>query len=114
MICKKYGNQFSKQYIGEDIINEHDPENSLSLVLMNTHYSFNYPRPMIPGVIEVGGIGIGKLKRLPQVSELCNYNENHFKQVANKNKSIYTFKYLRTVSLWHLTKFIIKNIHASN
>lgn len=39
-----------------------------SLFLMNTHYSVNLPRAMVPNVVEVGGIHIGKRKALPKVS----------------------------------------------
>jgi glucuronosyltransferase len=39
-----------------------------SLLLVNTHFSLNLPKPQVPAVIEVGGIHLDKLKQLPQVS----------------------------------------------
>lgn len=38
-----------------------------SLFMSNTHYSINLPRPLVPNVIEIGGIHIGQTKALPQV-----------------------------------------------
>lgn len=38
-----------------------------SLVLVNSHYSLNLPRPLVPNVIEVGGLHIGKCGQLPVV-----------------------------------------------
>jgi glucuronosyltransferase len=39
-----------------------------SLLLVNTHFSLNLPKPQVPAVIEVGRIHLDKLKQLPQVS----------------------------------------------
>ncbi|EFA02977.2 UDP-glycosyltransferase UGT5 isoform X3 [Tribolium castaneum] len=37
-----------------------------SLLLVNTHFSLNLPRPLVPAVIEVGGIHIDKPKKIPE------------------------------------------------
>lgn len=39
-----------------------------SLLLLNAHYTLNIPVPLVPNVIEIGGIHVGKNKSLPQVS----------------------------------------------
>lgn len=39
-----------------------------SLLLVNTHFSLSLPRPLVPNVIEVGGIHIQNVKLLPNVS----------------------------------------------
>lgn len=39
-----------------------------SLILVNTHYTVNLPRPLVPNVVEVGGIHLGQSNLLPQVS----------------------------------------------
>lgn len=39
-----------------------------SLMLVNTHFSVNLPRALVPAVVEVGGLHIGKVKLLPRVS----------------------------------------------
>lgn len=41
-----------------------------SLFLLNTHYTVNLPRVMLPNVIEVGGIHIGKSKALQKVRHI--------------------------------------------
>lgn len=38
-----------------------------SLYLSNTHYTVNLPRAMLPNVIEVGGVHVGKAKPVPKV-----------------------------------------------
>lgn len=43
-----------------------------SLFLVNTHYTVNLPRPLVPNVVEVGGINIGQSKSLPKVSQIIN------------------------------------------
>lgn len=43
---------------------------STSLILVNTHFSLNLPRPLVPNVIEVGGIHIRNLQPLTKVSGL--------------------------------------------
>jgi len=41
-----------------------------SLMLINQYYALTGPRPYAPNVVEVGGLQVGPLKPLPQVS-LC-------------------------------------------
>lgn len=47
--------------LDQDIYNE-------SLLLLSTHFTLNLPRPLVPNVVEVGGIHVEKPKSLPQVS----------------------------------------------
>lgn len=60
----------------ERIVSESFGENTLplsrisqnmSLMLVNTHFTNNFPKPLVPNIIEVGGIHIGKKKPLPKV-----------------------------------------------
>lgn len=41
-----------------------------SLILVNTHFSLNLPRPLVPNVVEVGGIHVRNLRPLTKVSDL--------------------------------------------
>ncbi|KAK5643191.1 hypothetical protein RI129_007036 [Pyrocoelia pectoralis] len=41
---------------------------NISLMLVNNHFSFTFPRPLPPNYIEVGGIHVGKLNEPPMVS----------------------------------------------
>lgn len=61
---------YSRKYVGEGI--PKDFMRNASLVLTNVHYSLNRPKPLTPGVIEVGGIHIGKGGKLPKVSLFGN------------------------------------------
>ena len=42
-----------------------------SMLFLNSHYSVNGGRPMVPNVIEIGGLNIKPAKELPQVS--CDF-----------------------------------------
>jgi glucuronosyltransferase len=42
-------------------------EHKTSLVLLNTHYSLDYPKPLIPNYVQVGGMHVKPPKKLPQV-----------------------------------------------
>lgn len=56
---------YSRRYLGLRI-----PDGIMyetSLVLVNSHYSLNRPRPLVPNVIEVGGLHIAKRGQLPAV-----------------------------------------------
>ncbi|PSN57998.1 hypothetical protein C0J52_08095 [Blattella germanica] len=39
---------------------------NISLVMVNTHFSFDYPRPSVPALIEVGGMQVKPGKELPK------------------------------------------------
>ncbi|KAK7863663.1 hypothetical protein R5R35_006190 [Gryllus longicercus] len=41
-------------------------ENNSSFLLLNSHITFNYPRPLTPNTAEVGGMHIQEPKKLPQ------------------------------------------------
>ena len=43
-------------------------EKNVSLILVNTHISVDYPRPLMPNVIEIGGLQCRKPRPLPKVS----------------------------------------------
>ncbi|KAF4519855.1 UDP-glycosyltransferase-13 [Ephemera danica] len=56
-----------KEVFGPNIPSILDIEKNASLVLLNTHCSLNYPRPLQPNVVEVGGMHIKtKVVALPK------------------------------------------------
>lgn len=57
--------QFSEKHLGVSISS--DIMYNASAVLVNSHFSLNRPRPVVPGVIEIGGIHVGEVKPLPKV-----------------------------------------------
>ncbi|XP_044010377.1 UDP-glucosyltransferase 2-like [Aphidius gifuensis] len=55
-----------KKHFGNDIPNVSELSKRLSMLFINTHPFFNYPRPMVPGIIQIGGLRLGKMnKTLP-------------------------------------------------
>ena len=56
-----------RKHFGEDIPSLREISRNFSLILTNSYFSFNIPRPMVPSVVEVGGIHIGSPKKLPNV-----------------------------------------------
>ena len=41
-----------------------------SLVLVNTHHSLSYPKPLMPNFVQVGGMHVKPPKKLPQVRKI--------------------------------------------
>ncbi|KAG5887594.1 hypothetical protein JTB14_025753 [Gonioctena quinquepunctata] len=60
------GNEYSKKYLGLDVLDETDIMKNISILLMNAHFSLNLPKPLVPNIIEVGGLHLGEPKRLPE------------------------------------------------
>lgn len=59
-----------KEYVGEDLPPLSDIARNTSLLLANSHFSLNQPRPTVPGFIEVAGLHIQEVGKLPQVCYL--------------------------------------------
>jgi glucuronosyltransferase len=45
-------------------------DSSTSLILANHHFSISYPRPLMPNIVEVGGMHLKPAKKLPEVSTI--------------------------------------------
>jgi glucuronosyltransferase len=43
-------------------------DSSTSLILVNSHFSISYPKPMMPNIVQVGGMHLKPAKKLPEVS----------------------------------------------
>lgn len=62
----------------KSLINKHS-----SLLLVNSHFSLSLPRPMVPNVVEVGGIHLKEPRKLPEVSETyCGTNRRNRRQLT--------------------------------
>lgn len=61
-------NILAKRYFGDDLPNLRELAYSTSVMLENVHYTLTLPRPQVPSIIDVGGIHIGQIKQLPEVS----------------------------------------------
>jgi glucuronosyltransferase len=68
-----YQNVVYKRYFPADKYRSYDDAHrNVSLFLINNHFSQDHIRPLIPGMVEVGGLQIkAKPSPLPDVSFLC-------------------------------------------
>ncbi|KAJ4434825.1 hypothetical protein ANN_23396 [Periplaneta americana] len=69
--------QLARKHLGNQLPPLREISKNTSLVLVNSHFSINIPRPMVPGVIEVGGLHIGTPKKLPRDIEKYISGANH-------------------------------------
>ncbi|XP_069670475.1 UDP-glucosyltransferase 2-like [Periplaneta americana] len=55
-----------KQHFGKDCPSVYELQQSTSLILVNSHFSVNTPRPAVPTFVEVGGLHINSDGKLPE------------------------------------------------
>ena len=53
------GHDVAKKYFGADVPAFQDFAMNMSLVLVYQHFSLNFARPFVPGIVEIGGMHIG-------------------------------------------------------
>lgn len=73
LVTDAQANALARKYFGEDLPSLKSIVYNTSIMMVNTHFSLNLPRPNVPGIIEIGGIHIGKVKKLPLVSHFDIY-----------------------------------------
>lgn len=61
--------RLARKYFGEDLPSVAEIGRNMSLVLVNTHDSVDYPRPLVPAMIPVGGMHTRPAKTLPKVTD---------------------------------------------
>lgn len=76
----------AKKYIEVDNHSIDKKYFNTSLVLTNTHYVFQHPRPVVPNLIEIGGIHIGEAQKLHQVS-ISLFSVRYFYDISNFNNA---------------------------
>lgn len=62
--------EIGRTYFGEDAPDAHTLMNQISLVFVNSHFTFDLPRPWVTNLIEIGGIHVTDPKPLPKVSKI--------------------------------------------
>jgi glucuronosyltransferase len=77
---EKPTHRIASKYFCDDLPPLSDIARNVSVVLVNSHFSINQPRPTVPAVVEVGGLHIQSPKKLPQVRIL---------DVVSKSPSMY-------------------------
>ncbi|KAJ8874466.1 hypothetical protein PR048_025315 [Dryococelus australis] len=60
------GNRVARRHFGDDLPPLESLARNTSLVLVNTHFSLNRPRPLLPAVVEIGGIHLRPPAPLPK------------------------------------------------
>ncbi|XP_045481088.1 UDP-glycosyltransferase UGT5-like isoform X1 [Harmonia axyridis] len=67
MITSNNDIRFAEKYFGEkiDSMSEFAAKRT-SLIFVNTHFTLSFPRPLVPNVVEIGGIHLPENQRLPQ------------------------------------------------
>ncbi|XP_069681769.1 UDP-glycosyltransferase UGT5-like [Periplaneta americana] len=58
--------KIARKYFGEGLPPLAEIARNTSLLLLNTHFTINQPRPLVPNIVEVGGIHLTPPKELPQ------------------------------------------------
>ncbi|PSN51259.1 hypothetical protein C0J52_11767 [Blattella germanica] len=60
-------NEIMQHYLsdGKNFPTIYDLEKNISLLLVNSHFSISFPRPLTPNVVQVGGLHVKPPKKLP-------------------------------------------------
>jgi glucuronosyltransferase len=58
--------KITRKYLGQDIPSSEEIQKNVSLVFSNSHFTLNAPAPILPDVIEVGGIQCIPPKAVPK------------------------------------------------
>lgn len=66
-ILNKIGNNIGTKFIGETGENLEFYGNKVNLLLVNSHFTLHGSRPLVPNIIEVGGLHIQGQNKLPEV-----------------------------------------------
>jgi glucuronosyltransferase len=72
-----------KKHFGKDIPPLSELKKRTSLILVNSHFSLNNPRPTVPGFIEVGGMHIQSNGTLPKVMNVYDVRHAAVLRVQN-------------------------------
>lgn len=63
-----------RKYFGKDVPDAYTLMKKMSLVFVNSHFTFDLPRPWVTNLIEIGGIHVADPKPLPHVRILVFLN----------------------------------------
>ena len=68
-----------RKHLGQDLPGVDDILANVSMILTNSHFSFNFPRPTMPDVVEIGAVHCRPGRPLPKV---INTSLNSFKSLS--------------------------------
>ncbi|CAL8110081.1 unnamed protein product [Orchesella dallaii] len=86
----------SRDHLGSDVPDVDEIDKNVTLLLMNTHFSLTYPRPLLPDVVEVGGHLVGREKWVHSVQSRLNCTTKRFADCDEQN----VFSKLKQKVIW--------------
>ncbi|CAL8107618.1 unnamed protein product [Orchesella dallaii] len=78
---QKQSSDIYRQYLGNDIPTVEEIDRNVSMIFMNTNFLLTFPRPLLPDIVEVGGMHCkyGRKSKLPSdLEELLSGAEHGF------------------------------------
>lgn len=63
----RHATVMGRTYFGKDVPDSYMLMKKISLLFVNSHFSFDLPRPWMPNLIEIGGIHVTDPQPLPKV-----------------------------------------------
>ena len=58
--------EIARKHLGSDLPSIIEIEKNVSMILTNSYFPLTYPRPLLPDIVEVGGMHCGQPKPLPK------------------------------------------------
>lgn len=101
-IMDAQANKLVRQHFGESLPDLSQLARNTSLIFVNRHFSLNGPRPLVPGVIEVAGMHIKPVKKLPEVRLFGNFLYRNYIDLCPL-----CIIHLICTMLWELTKSVV-------
>lgn len=74
----------AQEYFGKSTPLPSEIEKNISLVMVNTHFSLDYPRPLLPAMITVGGMHVTPGRELPNVSYILYFSQSYYTRYINQ------------------------------
>ncbi|XP_063908507.1 UDP-glycosyltransferase UGT5-like isoform X10 [Zophobas morio] len=66
ILMVSYGEKTAKEYFGGRLPSLRELVHNVSVLLVNNHFNYHVPRPLVPAVMEIGGMHIRKIRELAQ------------------------------------------------
>ncbi|KAJ8881421.1 hypothetical protein PR048_017902 [Dryococelus australis] len=67
-VFSREADRMARKYLGENVPSVEEIARTMSLQLVNTHLSLHQPRPMVPAVVEVGGLHLREPTNISKVT----------------------------------------------
>ncbi|XP_049841377.1 UDP-glucosyltransferase 2-like [Schistocerca gregaria] len=58
--------EIARKFFGKSVPPPSEIEKNFQFVMVNSHFSFDYPKPLVPAIIEIGGLQVEPPKPLPK------------------------------------------------